>query len=44
MVLNSENFYTQLNSFVKQHPATNNDFINRFSKGRITPENLKDSP
>jgi len=37
MSFNSENFYTQLYSFVKQHPATNNDFINRFSKGQVSP-------
>ncbi len=34
-------FYEDIKSLVKNHPATNNDFINRFSEGKITESEFK---
>lgn len=36
-----ENFYDEAYKFVKMHSATNNDFINRFSRGEISEEEFK---
>ncbi|MCL4328407.1 MAG: iron-containing redox enzyme family protein [Candidatus Thermoplasmatota archaeon] len=34
--INEKDFYRKAYNFVKDHPATNNDFINRFSRGEVT--------
>ncbi|HLH85563.1 MAG TPA: iron-containing redox enzyme family protein [Thermoplasmataceae archaeon] len=34
-------FYKQAYEFVKKHPATNNEFINRFARGEISEEEFK---
>ncbi|AAT43957.1 TenA family transcriptional regulator [Picrophilus oshimae] len=34
-------FYEDIKNLVKNHPATNNDFINRFSQGKITDSEFK---
>ncbi len=31
-------FYKELYQFVKAHPATNNEFIDRFARGEISYE------
>ena len=36
-----DDFYEQAYRFVKAHKATNNDFINRFSRGEISEEEFK---
>ncbi len=38
---NAENFYKELYNYVKKHPATDNDFINRFSRGDITKDEFE---
>lgn len=38
---NPDNFYKELYSYVKKHPATDNSFINRFVRGDITLDEFR---
>ena len=36
--MQSTDFYGEIKNIVKSHPATDNDFINRFSRGEISDD------